>query len=74
MRKVTVTITDENGNVLATQEGTVRDGITELVVSGMIPPSNRVYDHTVACLTIGDGGGSTESSPGRSTSRLRDTH
>ena len=52
-RRVVVTVTTPDGEVLDRQEGNVRAGVRELVVMEVLP-GTAIIEHTVAELSIGD--------------------
>lgn len=55
MRKVFVSVTDENGVLLDRKEAEVRDGISTLYVQEIIP-GTVIIEHGIAELEIGTQG------------------
>lgn len=55
MRRIRVSVTTIDGEVLDSQEGDVRDGVSQLSVFEVLPGSD-IIEHQVAGLTIGTGG------------------
>jgi len=55
MRRIRITATTFDGEVLDIQEGDVRDGVSQLSLFEVLPGTN-IIEHQVAGLTIGTGG------------------
>jgi len=55
MRRIRVSATTIDGEVLDIQEGEVRDGVSQLSVFEVLPGTD-IIEHQVVGLTIGTGG------------------
>ena len=55
MRKIFISVTDENGVLLDRQEAEVRDGVSSLYIREIIPGTS-IIEHGVAELQIGTQG------------------
>lgn len=55
MRRIRVSVTTMDGEILDSQEGEVRDGVSQLSVFEVLPGTN-IFEHQVVGLTIGTGG------------------